>query len=376
MSHRNCLIAAVLVWAAPLVVRAEDRLPTTAEVRSAAERALPYLEREGLAWIKARNCSSCHTSTFNLWAHQEARRKGLPVDEVKLAEWTAWVKGETRRRRDAFNLTKATLAALPQQGVAVAVRDKLLPLQDKSHPTEQEFVAAIEGLLSPDELAQHRAGLIAKATQKGDGGGLDNIHQLILGGAPFAGQTPDSEWLAELVTILSKWQQPSGSWKAAGQLPSTAEQNEITTAWTALALASLDTPGAETQQALAAAAPEMKKMQPGKTNESLLTLLLWERRFGAPDRAGKLQSELEQRQNSDGGWGWVPGTPSDAFATGQALYALSSCDLPAADATIGRGRRYLLSTQTDDGSWTVPPEKISYSTAPPRLKKLETIYRY
>jgi ankyrin repeat protein len=67
-----------------------------------------------------------------------------------------------------------------------------------------------------------------------------------------------------------------------------------------------------------------------------------------------LAKMLIAEQRTDGGWSQLPGTKSDAYATGQALYALRvgagiENSLPA----IERGRRFLLETQLEDGTWYV-----------------------
>jgi len=67
--------------------------------RAAVERSLPFLEKEGVAWIEKRGCNSCHVVTFMLWSHEEARAKGIPVDLQKLAGWRDWsVKDSTAAR--------------------------------------------------------------------------------------------------------------------------------------------------------------------------------------------------------------------------------------------------------------------------------------
>lgn len=42
---------------------------------------------------------------------------------------------------------------------------------------------------------------------------------------------------------------------------------------------------------------------------------------------------------------------SDAWATGQALYALAHTGLKPAEPVIARGQAFLIKTQREDGSW-------------------------
>ena len=60
------------------------------------------------------------------------------------------------------------------------------------------------------------------------------------------------------------------------------------------------------------------------------------------------------QQRSDGGWAQLNTRESDAYATGEALFALQASGvLGTSDEAYQRGAAYLLSTQTADGSWHV-----------------------
>jgi len=77
----------------------------------------------------------------------------------------------------------------------------------------------------------------------------------------------------------------------------------------------------------------------------------------AGEPAGKLQplaKALLKDQRTDGGWAQLPGLNSDAYATGEAIYALitSGC-AQNSNAAIERGKGFLLNTQLEDGTWYV-----------------------
>ena len=55
--------------------------------------------------------------------------------------------------------------------------------------------------------------------------------------------------------------------------------------------------------------------------------------------------------HDDGGWSQAKDMASDAWATGQALYALASAGLKADDPAIARGQAFLVKSQREDGSW-------------------------
>jgi len=61
------------------------------------------------------------------------------------------------------------------------------------------------------------------------------------------------------------------------------------------------------------------------------------------------------------------------FATGLALYALGSAE----DAAVPRARKFLVESQSPDGSWPIPPGPWSIPGSKPEgLKRREPIYRY
>jgi mono/diheme cytochrome c family protein len=67
-----------------------------------------------------------------------------------------------------------------------------------------------------------------------------------------------------------------------------------------------------------------------------------------------LIGSLRHQQRDDGGWAELPTLGSDAYATGQALYALAHfLEDPTADPAWRRGLRFLLETQEEDGTWHV-----------------------
>ena len=70
-------------------------------------------------------------------------------------------------------------------------------------------------------------------------------------------------------------------------------------------------------------------------------------------------AELRADQRPDGGWAELPSLQSDAYATGQALFALNQAgELPVSNQVYRRGVRFLLRTQEEDGSWFVSKRAI------------------
>ena len=62
-------------------------------------------------------------------------------------------------------------------------------------------------------------------------------------------------------------------------------------------------------------------------------------------------ADLRSQQRSDGGWSQHAAMPTDAYATGMALYAMYQAGVSPTDAAYQAGLRYLLRTQAADGTW-------------------------
>lgn len=379
--RRWAFLATITLWAviAPALA-ADDKAPSREEVGKAVERSLPYLEREGVAWIENHNCISCHHVPFLLWSHNAAKSAGIAVDEAKLGRWNEWTAGKSLSMRGFYTLSDTSLTQLRGDGVPEAILAQLRALASKKFATESEFVNAVGEILKPAEWAAHRKAIVGRAAHvpgETDGGGLDTLAQLLLG----RGRTergPMVEFVIQAPQLMVAWQQPGGQWKAAGQLPNLnrplAETDAVTTKWAVLALATLDNPPPQVARGLELALASVKDGGPGKSAESLITAALIARRFGQQEQPGARVAELLRMQNADGGWSWAVGGRSDAFATGQALYAL--IDEPQAKPFIDRARKYLIETQQEDGSWATTGEGISKAATPQRKKKVEPIYRY
>ena len=63
--------------------------------------------------------------------------------------------------------------------------------------------------------------------------------------------------------------------------------------------------------------------------------------------------ELLALQQPDGGWSQTPHLATDAYATGQVLYALAELKAPGLTAPIQRAIAFLVRTQKADGTWYV-----------------------
>ena len=84
--------------------------------------------------------------------------------------------------------------------------------------------------------------------------------------------------------------------------------------------------------------------------------------------------QLLKRQNADGGWSQTKEMASDAYATGQAVYALvSRGGIDNSAPAILKARDFLAKTQKADGSWPMtsrPPNNGNGKTGAGNLEPI------
>jgi squalene cyclase len=113
-------------------------------------------------------------------------------------------------------------------------------------------------------------------------------------------------------------------------------------------------------RAVARAAAWIAKAEPVANEERAFKLLGlgWSR---APKPAiDKAARALVATQAPDGGWPQLASLPSDAYATGQSLYALRESGALAPDhPAFRKGVQFLLNSQLADGTWLVRSRAIA-----------------
>lgn len=289
-------VAFVVAVSCASIVFAEDKPAGGTTI----DKGLAFLTKDAFAWKAEHNCASCHHAALVVWAMREAKAQGHSVDETVLADLTKWM-AESGAGKVGVARPESAPRALNTKAIYFAL-----------------------GLGSnPEPDAASLAGLkLMRETIRGD-------------------QIEDGSIVA--------WPET--------RPPFFGESNDTFTTLAALALSQADD-----EASLAARDKAVQWLVSTKSDEDpqsiAMRLVLWAR-LGrpAPEQAA-LAEHIHKRQNIDGGWSQARDMPSDAWATGQALYALASAGFRHDDEMIARGHQFLIKTQKEDGSWPMTSRPI------------------
>jgi hypothetical protein len=322
------LIAAVLVLclaagsaSAESEKSAAPPTPPTAKTKEVMNRALGFVASDAVAWRKKFGCATCHHGAMTVWALTEARQQGYPIDEALLSEFTRWTREQFLHRVAEPKDPMPGWNTVSIAGMYFGVMSLNLPV------------------LSREEVEQLSLHLATR--QKSDGA----------------------------------WQMPP---PANGQ-PPTWESRETIAMLGALAWENTAPSDPNESATVQAALEKLVAWQrdahlPDTTQAAALHLML-DLRQAAP--AGQIQSDvtsLLSRQNADGGWSQIKDIPSDAYATGQSLWALSFAGLAKDRPEITRAVSFLVSTQRPDGSWPMTPRDHEGAKPNPKRFAVPIIY--
>lgn len=266
------------------------------DIGGAIDRGLDFLAKDALAWKAEHNCVSCHHAALVVWSMREAKQRGHAVDEPVLAELTKWIAESGNGK---YGLARP--ASAPNAASWKAIY----------------FALALGTDPKPDAAVQ-------------DG-------------------------LKLLLTTVESEQTENGSWSTWPETrpPIFGNSDE---SLTALAILSV-LPAAATGDVEAKTVRDkgIKWLAETKTDDDpqsiALRLVLWRRLGRPPEEWEPLVRRIKDRQRADGGWSQNDDMASDAWATGQALYALAFAKSKTDDESIARGQTFLLKSQRDDGSW-------------------------
>jgi len=172
---------------------------------------------------------------------------------------------------------------------------------------------------------------------------------------------PPTAGTAAMAMVLARQQSKEGNWSFS--VPRIPMQSSFFT-FTALSVRALGVYGprahaAEIHERIGRAKDWLMRapVQNSEDRASRLLGLKWAGASSA-ERQDSIGSVVAD-QRKDGGWSQSPDVQSDAYATGQALYALHiGGGMPVTDPVYQRGIQFLLRTQDADGSWYVVKRAI------------------
>jgi len=172
---------------------------------------------------------------------------------------------------------------------------------------------------------------------------------------------PRDEYTDANVHYMKAMQTADGSWVALeSRRPPMSMGTHQATALAVYTLKIFGPPAekADTDRVIARAAAWLESAKPTTTQDRAFHLLglVWSN--AKPTAIAAAAKALSRQQRADGGWNQLPAMTSDAYATGQVLYALSTGHMLASDPVYMRGVKYLLDTQAGDGSWHVASRSI------------------
>lgn len=300
----------VAVLSLLLTMVPESHAADVPPVRQVIERGLRFLADDALAWKRDHNCASCHHAALPVWVMREAKQRGYQVEEAVMSDMTKWI-AETGEGKTGVPRPATVPRVLNTKAIWIAL--------------------ALNADPEPDEMSRN---------------GLKRMLKTIRGD-----QTEDGSWHA--------WPET--------RPPMFGNSNEVMTAQAVLALLPAAAAGDEESKLVRDKGWQwLSKTKSDDDPQSTALRLLIATRLERPaDEWQPLARRIIERQNTDGGWSQAADMSSDAWATGQALYALSHASTQPTDPVIQRAILFLANTQRDDGSWpmTSRPAKPEESGA-------------
>jgi ankyrin repeat protein len=266
------------------------------ELRSAAQRSVVLLERTAVGAAANGGCASCHTHNMTDLVTNLARSKGLRVDE-KAAD-------------------------------------------DRRTLTRGQFFSPLNML------------------ERFDVPGTPDTPLFALSGLANAGYKPDRVTDGIVANLVGQ-QGSTGRWVAPHGAIARPPIEDGDIARTALGIGALKNYGAPGRAAdfderMARARDWLAAARASTTDDRNMQLIGLRWAGVDNDALRRLAKTMLAAQRADGGWSQRAELGSDAYATGQTLYALAvSAVVSPREPAYQQGVKYLLATQHADGSWYV-----------------------
>ena len=173
---------------------------------------------------------------------------------------------------------------------------------------------------------------------------------------------PKSDYTDAVVRHIKAMQTPAGNWSTNESRRPPMAAGDFQAA--ALSIYSLkryaqDSDKASADAVIAKAVKWLESAKPATTQDRAFHALGLAWGNAAPSSIAAAARALAASQRADGGWNQLPEMASDAYATGQALYALNVAGkMAVSNPVYQKGIDYLLRTQASDGTWHVETRAI------------------
>lgn len=270
--------------------------------RRAVEMSLPLLHSSGTGFFKQSGCISCHNNSISQIAIATARQRRFQIDEKAAAYQVKFTASVVKPHVETM------LQAIPSIPASPIVSGyALLGMAAEGYPADRATDALVHELAARQRL--------------------------------------------------------DGSWFPDNQRPPLDQGQFLSTALAMRALQLYPLPGrrAELQKRVERARQWFVSATPVTTQDAAMKLLGLAWAHAQPAAVRRAAQDLLNLQRADGGWSQLSQLESDAFATGQALYALySSGALRPSDKQYALGMQFLVSSQLPDGSWHVKTRALGF----------------
>jgi ankyrin repeat protein len=272
------------------------------DTREAVQRALPILQKSASAFVEKRACFSCHHNALSILTLRLAQHRGFAIDSKVLGA----VEQKTFRELQNPNAL-----------------DDAVQAANLSDPTPNESLLL---------MAAHASGL-----------SRDTVTAVIA--QRMATWQRDDHW------VTSDFRPPHSS------SPFTA----TATAVAAIRYYMPDELSSELGLAIRRARQWLVSTRPNSTEDASFRLmgLAWTGLGPRNPDMLNAANDLRAMQSPDGGWSQLSGYESDAYSTGEAVYALHEAGVPTTDNAVQKGILFLRSSQAKDGSWHVSSRMLS-----------------
>jgi len=262
------------------------------DAATALDRSLPLLERSSMKYFEESHCVGCHHQMATTIALGAARSAGVHVDEATAAELMKQMQNEFRVQRE-MNL---------EGGDREVLTRRLFELSRTGYPADASTDSAVVAVMSC--------------------------------------QTADGSWRRSVPISRAPMQE--------GIIALTGEAVRAVAAYAPPAMQ------ADTAELMTRARTWLLRARPRTTVDASVRLLGLSSSHASTGEVRDAARSLVGMQRRDGGWGGNPNLASDAFSTGEALYALRETGTAAVhDRVYRRAIDFLLRTQDESGAWHV-----------------------